>query len=161
MCRARASVGASIGNASRTSFRGKHLRVVCSACPHPCEQNLWTSGMRFAGPARLPAACNAFKSCRIKHLLISCAGYSQACEQKLWTTLGRVRASDTRVRATRRRCIECNLNCVNDLRRYCSGYSQACHQKLWTRTQARARQKPSIRECERPRMHDTHSEPYQ
>jgi hypothetical protein len=72
-----------------------------------------------------------------------------------------VSASEKRVRATRHRCIECNLSCVNDLRRSCSGYSQACHQKLWTRTQARARQKPSINECERSRMHYTHSEPHQ
>lgn len=122
------------------------LRVVCSACPHPCEQNLWTSGMLFAGLARLPVACNAFKTSRIKHLPISCAGYSQACHQKLWTTSGGVRASEKRGQATRRRCIECNLNCVNDLRRSCSGYSRACHQKLWTRTQACARQKLSISE---------------
>ena len=161
MCRARAGVDASIGNAGRTSFRGKHLRVVCSACPHPCHQNLWTSRMRFTGLTRLPVTCSAFKSSRIKHLLISCAGYSQACEQKLWTTSSRVRASEELVQAMRRGCIECNLSGVNDLRPSCSGYSQACEQKLWTRSQARAFRTPSIDESMRPRMHDAHSEPHQ
>lgn len=154
IARLRASVVASIGNAARFSFLSRHLRAVCSGCPHPCQQNLWTTRVA-AIRATARGAARTLRAAPSNSIASNtCRCLAQDTHRLLNRNCGQPRSVSRAPKAVFElsvlECMRSNPNRVNDLCRSCSGCSQACPQKLWTSMRVSASRRVTVQPADAP-----------